>query len=73
MADVISSNKNPGSSIARAAGSVQQHERKMLFNHSVRVIVSGAMKGIRQNLEFHDELLHVSALFHDLHDAPWSS
>ena len=38
----------------------------MLFNHSVRVYVFGAMKGIRQNLKFDSELLYVSALFHDM-------
>ncbi|MCA1454107.1 hypothetical protein I6F35_12890 [Bradyrhizobium sp. BRP22] len=74
MADVVSGNKNPDSSMAReAAGSVQKHESRTLFNHSVRLIVFGALKGIRQNLEFDDELLYVSALLHDLHDAPWSS
>jgi hypothetical protein len=37
-----------------------------LFNHSVRVFVFGAMKGVRQNLKFDSELLYVAALFHDL-------
>src|SRR5262245_66008746 len=38
----------------------------MLYNHSVRVFVFGAMRGIRQNLKFDSELLYVAALFHDL-------
>jgi len=38
----------------------------MLFNHSVRVFVFGAMKGIRQKIKFDSELLYVAALFHDL-------
>ena len=38
----------------------------MLFNHSVRVFVFGAMKGIRQKLTFDPELLYIAALFHDL-------
>ncbi len=38
----------------------------MLFNHSIRVFVFGAMKGVRQNLKFNSELLYVAALFHDL-------
>ena len=51
MTDVISGIKIPDSKIAReAAELVRQHETEMLFNHSVRVFVFGAMKGIRQNL-----------------------
>jgi hypothetical protein len=74
MADVVSGNKISDSSIARSAAEpVRQHEGQMLFNHSALVLVFGAMKGLRQNLTFDDELLYVSALFHDLHDAPWSS
>jgi HD superfamily phosphohydrolase YqeK len=53
--------------------SVRQHESEMLFNHLVRVFVFSAMKVLRQNLKFDDERLYVSVLFHDLHDAPWSS
>jgi hypothetical protein len=67
MADVISGIKIPDSKIAReAAELVRQHETEMLFNHSVRVFVFGAMKGIRQNLKFDSELLYVAALFHDM-------
>src|SRR6187200_1370950 len=67
MTDVISGIKIPDSKIAReAAELVRQHESEMLFNHSVRVFMFGAMKGIRQNLKFDSELLYVAALFHDL-------
>jgi HD superfamily phosphodiesterase len=67
MADVISGIKIPDSKIAReAAELVRQHETDILFNHSVRVYVFGAMKGIRQNLKFDSELLYVTALFHDM-------
>ena len=67
MTDVISGIKIPDSKIAReAAELVRQHETEMLFNHSVRVFVFGAMKGIRQNLKFDSELLYVAALFHDM-------
>ena len=67
MADVISGIKIPDSQIAReAAELVRQHETEMLFNHSVRVYVFGAIKGIRDNLKFDSELLYVAALFHDL-------
>ena len=64
---MISGIKIPDSKIAReAAELVRQHESVLLFNHSVRVFLFGAMKGIRQNLKFDPELLYVAALFHDL-------
>ena len=67
MADILSGIKIPDSKIAReAAELVRQHESELLFNHSVRVFVFGAMKGGRQNLKFDSELLYVAALFHDL-------
>lgn len=63
----ITSIKIPDSKIAReAAELVREHETEMLFNHSVRTYLFGAMKGIRQNLKFDSELLYVAALFHDL-------
>lgn len=67
MASVFSGIKIPDSKIAReAAELVRQHETELLYNHSVRVFVFGAMKGVRQNLKFDPELLYVAALFHDL-------
>lgn len=67
MTSVISGVKIPDSKLAReAAELVRQYENEMLFNHSVRVYVFGAMKGIRQNLKFDSELLYIAALFHDL-------
>src|SRR3954447_22390217 len=67
MTNVISGVTIPDSKIARAAAElVRQHENEMLFNHSVRVFMFGAMKGIRANLKFDAELLYVAALFHDL-------
>jgi HD domain-containing protein len=67
MTDIISGIRIPDSKIAReAAELVRQHESELLFNHSVRVFMFGAMKGIRQNLKFDSELLYVASLFHDL-------
>jgi len=64
---MISTAKIPDSKIAReAAELVRQYESELLFNHSVRVFLFGAMKGIRQKLNFESELLYVAALFHDL-------
>jgi hypothetical protein len=62
MIGVISGVKIPDSKLAL----VRQYENEMLFNHSVRVYVFGAMQGIRQQLKFDSELLYVAALFHDL-------
>jgi hypothetical protein len=64
---VISGIQLPDSQIAREATElVRQHEPEILFNHSVRVYVFGAMKGTRQNIKFDPELLYLAALFHDL-------
>ena len=64
MADAIAGVAIPDSKIAReAADLVRQHQTEMLFNHSVRVFVFGAMKGARLNLKFDSELLYVAALF----------
>lgn len=63
----VTSIKIPDSKIAReAAELVREHETEMLFNHSVRTFLFGAMKGVRQNLKFDSELLYIAALFHDL-------
>jgi hypothetical protein len=67
MVEITSGVRIPDSRLAReAAGLVRHHESEMLFNHSARVYVFGAMKGIRQSLRFDAELLYVAALFHDL-------
>jgi hypothetical protein len=56
MADVISGVTIPDSKIAREAAELVRHNQtEMLFNHSVRTYVFGAMKGIRQNLKFDSE------------------
>jgi hypothetical protein len=67
MIETISGIKIPDSKIAReAAELVRQHQTDMLFNHSVRVFVFGAMTGVRQNIKFDSELLYIAALFHDM-------
>lgn len=67
MTSVISGVKIPDSKLAREATElVRLYEDEMLFNHSVRVYVFGAMRGLRQKLKFDSELLYIAALFHDL-------
>lgn len=64
---MISGIKIPDSKIAReAAELVRAHESDLLYNHSIRVFLFGAMAGVRQNLKFDPELLYVASLFHDL-------
>ena len=64
---VISGVTIPDSKLAREATElVRQYENEMLFNHSVRVYVFGAMNGIRRKLKFDSELLYIASLFHDL-------
>ena len=67
MAQIISGIKIPDSQLAREAEElVREYESEMLFNHSVRVYVFGAMRGVRENLKFDHELLYVASLFHDM-------
>src|SRR3954452_15416098 len=67
MTPVISGVRIADSKLAQeAAELVRSYENEILFNHSVRVYVFGAIKGIRQKLKFDSELLYIAALFHDL-------
>jgi hypothetical protein len=62
---MISGVKIPDSKIAReAAELVRQHESEMLFNHSVRVFLFGAMKAradISQAKRMHSDSQHSLA------------
>src|SRR5947209_4865918 len=67
MTQEIAGVRIPDSKLARQASDlVRAHENEMLFNHSVRVYLFGAINGIRRQLKFDCELLYVAALFHDL-------
>lgn len=59
--------KIPDSRLARAIGEfVRDNETELLFNHSSRVYLFGALAGARQNLKFDPELLYAGAMFHDV-------
>jgi HD domain-containing protein len=45
---------------------VRDTETELLFNHSTRVYLFGALTGKRRNLKFDPELLYVGAMFHDM-------
>jgi hypothetical protein len=57
----------PESAIAREATElVCDVATPLLFHHSRRVFLWGALHGERLGLHFHPELLYVGAMFHDL-------
>ncbi|WUL70908.1 HD domain-containing protein [Amycolatopsis sp. NBC_00345] len=57
----------PDSKLATdAADFVRDTASPLLYDHSVRVFLFGALQGERRGLEFDAELLYVAALFHDV-------
>ena len=38
----------------------------LLFHHSTRVYLFGALTGVRKRLKFDPELLYVAPMFHDI-------
>jgi hypothetical protein len=64
---VISDIKLPDSQLARAATQfVRDTENDLLFQHSTRVYIWGALAGKRKGLTFDPELLYTAAMFHDV-------
>ncbi|GHO58150.1 HD domain-containing protein [Ktedonobacter robiniae] len=57
----------PDSSLANeAAELLREHGTPLLWNHSHRVYLFGALQGHQAGLRYDPELLYISALFHDL-------
>jgi HD superfamily phosphodiesterase len=57
----------PDTALAReAAELVRDTAGPLLYDHSSRVYLFGALQGRRRGLDFDAELLYVAALFHDL-------
>lgn len=57
----------PDSALAREATQlVREVASALVFHHSRRVFVFGALRGLGAGLEFDPELLYVGAMFHDL-------
>ena len=57
----------PDSKLAQEATElVRDSESDLLFDHSLRVYLFGAIQGRRLNLQFDSELLYIGAIFHDL-------
>jgi hypothetical protein len=67
--------KIPDSLIAREATElVRDTETELLYHHSRRVFLFGALTGERKRLPYDAELLYIGAMFHDMGlVAPYSS
>lgn len=65
--DTIAGIHVPDSALAREATEfIRDTEDELLFNHSRRVFLFGALQGVRRGLKPDAELLYVGAMFHDL-------
>jgi hypothetical protein len=59
--------KIPDSKMARDLTQlIRDTESDLLFNHSTRVYLFGALTGQRRGLKYDPELLYVGAMFHDI-------
>jgi hypothetical protein len=67
MPTAIAGIKIPDSHMARALIQlIRDTESDLLFHHSKRVFLFGALAGLRRGLIFDPELLLVAAMFHDI-------
>jgi len=67
MSEMIASVNVPDSAIARAATQlVRDTEDDLLYNHSRRVFLWGALTGERRGIKYDPELLYLGAMFHDM-------
>lgn len=67
MTETIAGIRVPDSALARAATQlVRETESDLLYNHSRRVFLWGALTGERKKLKYDPELLYIGAMFHDM-------
>lgn len=67
MSNIIADIKIPDSTLAvQAAELLHDHGDELLWNHSHRVFLFGAIQGQQAGHKYDAELLYISALFHDL-------
>ncbi|WP_028563389.1 HD domain-containing protein [Paenibacillus pinihumi] len=67
MSQMIADIKIPDSKLALGAAELlREHGNDLLWNHSHRVFLFGALQGKNAGVKFDSELLYISALFHDL-------
>jgi hypothetical protein len=75
MTTTIAGIQIPDSMMAREATElVRDTETELLYHHSRRVFLFGALAGQRKQLKYDAELLYIGAMFHDMGlVAPYSS
>jgi len=67
MPSIIAGVKIPDSKMARDLTQlIRDTESDLLFHHSSRVYLFGALTGQRKGLKYDPELLYVGAMFHDI-------
>src|SRR5271165_6293186 len=67
MERTIAGVKIPDSKMTRVLTQlIRDTESDLLFHHSPRVYLFGALTGLRKRLKFDPELLYVGAMFHDI-------
>lgn len=67
MSEIIAGIRIPDSRIAREATQlVRDTESDLLYHHSRRVFLFGALAGERKQLKYDPELLYIGAMFHDM-------
>ena len=66
MSNTIAGITIPDSKMARdLTQMIRDTESDLLFHHSSRVYLFGALTGRRKGLKYDPELLYVGAMFHD--------
>ena len=67
MSEIIAGIRIPDSQMAREATQlVRDTEPDLLYHHSRRVFLFGALAGERKQLKYDAELLYIGAMFHDM-------
>ena len=67
MSTTIAGIRVPDSALAKATTEyIRDIESDLLYHHSRRVFLFGALSGERKQLAYNPELLYVGAMFHDL-------
>ncbi|GAA3400459.1 HD domain-containing protein [Paenibacillus hodogayensis] len=67
MSNVVANIRIPDSKLAvEAAELLRDHGDELLWNHSHRVFLFGALQGSQAGIAYDPELLYISSLFHDL-------
>lgn len=67
MTETIAGIRIPDSKMARDATELlREVATELVYNHSRRVFVFGALRGREQGLDYDPELLYIGAMFHDL-------